>query len=201
MIVVGLTGSIAMGKSETARMFASLGVPVFDSDAAVHALYAKGGVAVEPVSEAFPGTVRDGAIDRTLLTAQLGEEPTRFAKLEGIVHPLVRTEQDRFLAVQREAGAAIAVLDIPLLFETGRDREVDCIVVVSAPPGIQRRRVLARPGMTPEKFERILSRQMPDEEKRARADFVVDTSQGLDHALAQVRDIADHLEARTKRHA
>ena len=193
MIVVGVTGSIAMGKSETARMFASLGVPVFDSYATVHALYAKGGVAVEPVAGVFPGAIRDGAVDRALLSRELGENPGCFAKLEAIVHPLVRAEQDQFLARHRTASHRLVVLDIPLLFETGRDKEVDRIVVVSAPGGVQRQRVLARPGMTAEKLERILARQMPDAEKRAHADFVVDSSQGFDHALAQVRAIVARL--------
>jgi dephospho-CoA kinase len=189
MKVVGLTGSIAMGKSETAKMFAELGVPVFDSDAAVHRLYARGGAAVAPVGHAFPGAVTDGAIDRAALSAMLAGDETLLPRLEAMVHPLVRAEQKRFLAECRIAGHKLAVLDIPLLFETGRETDVDAVVVVSAPAEIQRGRALARPGMTEAKLDAILARQMPDAEKRRRADFIVDSGQGLDHAFAQVRRI------------
>jgi len=191
MKVIGLTGSIAMGKSETARMFADLGVPVFDSDAAVHALYAQNGAAVEPVARLFPGAVKDGAIDRAVLSRLLTESPGRLAELEAVVHPLVRKAQDRFLADCRKQGAKLVVLDIPLLFETHRETEVDVVVVVSAPAEIQRARALARLGMTEEKLAAILKRQTPDAEKRRRADFIVDSSQGFDHARAEVRAIVE----------
>lgn len=193
MIVVGLTGSIAMGKTETAKMFRSLGVPVFDSDAEVHRLYEKGGEAVKTVGKLFPGAVADGAVDRGLLSKQVLENPAALKQLEEAVHPLVRKSQEAFLERSRASGEAIAVLDIPLLFETGREAEVDAVVVVSAPAEIQRQRVLKRPGMTPEKLDHILSRQVPDAEKRAKADYVVDTSKGLDYAAAQVRDIVANL--------
>jgi dephospho-CoA kinase len=194
VIVIGLTGSIAMGKSETARMFAQLSIPVCESDALVHALYASGGAAVGPVSQAFPNAMVNGAIDRERLSELLLGKPENFAKLEAIVHPLVRRAQDAFLAKCSADGAPLAVLDIPLLFETGRDRDVDKIVVVSAPADIQRARALARPGMTEEKLATILARQLPDAEKRRRADFVVDSSQGIDHALRQVEHIVFALK-------
>lgn len=186
MIVIGLTGSIAMGKSTAAGIFADMGVPVCDSDAVVHALYEKG---EKTVAAAFPDAVRDGKIDRTLLSRLLAEDEADFATLEAIVHPLVRRAQDEFLRRCREENEDLAVLDIPLLFETGRGQDVDKVVVVSAPAGVQRARALARPGMTEEKFESILKRQIPDAEKRRRADFVVDSSQGLDHARAAIRSI------------
>lgn len=193
MIVIGLTGSIGMGKTTTARMFARAGIPVSESDAIVHQLYDQGGAAVEPVAAAFPDVVRAGRVDRETLARHLGAHPRDFARLEAIVHPLVRAEQERFLDVARRGKARLAVLDIPLLFETGRDRDVDRIVVVSAPADVQRRRVLARPGMTEDRFAAILARQLPDSEKRARADFIVDSGKGLDHAQAQVRHIIDLL--------
>lgn len=201
MIVVGLTGSIAMGKSETARMFVRLGVPVCESDAVVHALYAKGGAAVEPIARAFPGTVVDDAIDRERLSNALFGKPENFARLEAVVHPLVRRAQDEFLERCQANGESLAVLDIPLLFETGRDRDVDRIVVVSAPAEVQRARALARPGMTEEKLATILARQLPDEEKRRRADFVVDSSQGLGCALTQVEQIVSALKRECGRNA
>jgi dephospho-CoA kinase len=193
MKVVGLTGSIAMGKSETAKMFAALGVPVFDSDAIVHRLYAQGGAAVAPVGRAFPGAIREGAVDRAALSAVLARDETLLSRLEAIVHPLVRAEQERFLAACRSEGHTLALLDIPLLFETGREKDIDAVVVVSAPADIQRARALARPGMTDVKLAAILGRQMPDAEKRRRADFIVDSGQGLDHAFAQVRRIVQSL--------
>lgn len=195
MKVIGLTGSIAMGKSETARIFAELGVPVFDSDAAVHALYAKNGAAVAPLREAFPKAIIDDAVDRKALSEILTREPQRLGELEAIVHPLVRRAQREFLKMHRAEGTALVVLDIPLLFETRRETEVDVTVVVSAPADIQRARALARPGMTPEKLETILARQMPDAEKRKRANFIVDSSQGLDHAKREVRHILKTLAA------
>jgi dephospho-CoA kinase len=194
MIVIGLTGSIGMGKTATARMFAEEGVPVSDSDAVVHQLYEKGGAAVAPIAEAFPDVVTDGEIDRQKLARHLAGHPDDFKKIEAIVHPLVRAEQENFLSQARRRKAPLAVLDIPLLFETGRYREVDKIVVVSAPQSVQRERVLARPGMTEEKFASILARQLPDAEKRARADFIVDSHRGFDHARAQVRRIIAELK-------
>jgi dephospho-CoA kinase len=193
MIVIGLTGSIGMGKSTVAAMFAEEGAPAFNSDDAVHALYAAGGAAVAPVSEAFPGVVRDGAIDRAALSAQVVNNEEAIARLERIVHPLVRRAQAAFLQASGDAGAEAVVLDIPLLFESGGTALVDKIVVVSAPPEIQRARVLGRPGMTEAKFEALLARQLPDAEKRARADFVIDTGGDFDATRAQVRAVLDAL--------
>lgn len=195
MKVIGLTGSIAMGKSETARMFAELGVPVFDSDTAVHELYAKDGPAVAPLRKAFPHAIVNDAVDRKALSGILTREPQRLAELEAIVHPLVRRAQEQFLARHRALKTPFVLLDIPLLFETRRERDVDVTVVVSAPADIQRARALSRPGMTPEKLATILARQMPDAEKRKRADFIVDSSQGLDHARNEVRHILQSLAA------
>lgn len=189
MLILGLTGSIGMGKSTTAAMFEAEGVPVYDSDAAVHALYAAGGAAVAPVEAAFPGVVVDGAIDRARLSAKVVGDPEALAKLEAIVHPLVGAHRIGFFEKAQAEGRDIVVLDVPLLFETGGQKSVDKVVVVSAPPEVQRARVLARPEMTPEKFDAILARQLPDAEKRARADFVIDTGQGVEHARAQVRDL------------
>jgi dephospho-CoA kinase len=191
MIIVGLTGSIGMGKTETGKLFAKLGVPVSDSDAIVHALYEKGGAAVKDIAKAFPQAVENGRVDRAVLGRMVTADPEKLRRLEEIVHPLVRAAQKRFIDENRDKK--VIVLDIPLLFETGRDKDVDRIVVVSAPADIQRARVLARKGMTEEKFAAILARQTPDAEKRARADFIVDTSQGLDHAERQVRAIVDQL--------
>jgi dephospho-CoA kinase len=187
MIVLGLTGSAAMGKSATAKMFADEGVPVFDADAAVHELYAD--AAVASVDAAFPGAAVGGRIDREKLAAKVLNNPDALKKLESIVHPLVRAAQDQFRADAERRGAAIAVLDIPLLFETGGDTRVDATVVVTAPADIQRSRLLDRPGMTAEKIEGMLARQMPDSEKRRRADFVIDTSRGFDVARTEVRNI------------
>lgn len=189
MIVLGLTGSIGMGKSTTSAMFEAEGAPVYDSDAAVHALYAAGGAAVAPVEAAFPGVVVDGAIDRAKLSARVVGDPEALAKLEAIVHPLVGADRIGFFQKAQAEGRDIVVLDVPLLFETGGQKSVDKVVVVTAPPEVQRARVLARPDMTPGKFEAILARQLPDAEKRARADFVIDTGQGLEHARQQVRDL------------
>jgi len=189
MILLGLTGSIGMGKTTTARMFADEGVPVHDSDATVHQLYARGGAAVGPIGEAFPHAVADGAVDRQALAAEVGRDPAALKRLEAIVHPLVARSRDAFLEQARNAGAEVAVLDVPLLFETGAHEALDAVVVVSAPDHLQRGRVLERPGMTPGKLQTLIARQAPDAEKRARADFVVDTGQGLDHARAQVRQI------------
>lgn len=191
MIVLGLTGSIGTGKSTTAEMFRSLGVPVHDADATVHALYRN--EAVGPVGEAFPGVVENGAVDRKALAAHLAARPEDFQRLEAIIHPLVRRSETVFLETQRAAGAPLVVLDIPLLFETGGDRRVDKTVVVSCDPETQRRRVLARPGMTEEKFAMLLARQIPDAEKRARADFVVNTDNGLEAAREQVEQLVERL--------
>ncbi len=189
MILLGLTGSIGMGKSTTTAMFADLGAVVWNADDAVHRLYAPGGEAVGPVGEAFPGVVVDGAVDRTRLAEALGKDDTAFRRLESIVHPLVAQGRAADLAAARTAGVKLAVLDIPLLFETGGDKGVDAVVVVTADPAIQAERVLARPGMTRERFDAILARQMPDAEKRARADFVIDTGRGLEAARAEVEAI------------
>jgi dephospho-CoA kinase len=187
MIRIGLTGSIGMGKSTTAGLFADEGIPVNDADAVVHALYR--GEAVEPVEAAFPGVVKDGAIDRAELARQLALQPHRFADLEAIVHPLVRQTEQHFLAEQERRGADMVLLDIPLLFESGAAERVDIIVVVTCDPQVQRQRVLARPGMTEDKFAMILSRQVPDADKRQKADFIIDTGHGLDEARKRVRAI------------
>jgi len=191
MMVLGLTGSIGMGKSTVAKMFAEEGAPFLDSDAVVHALYDRGGSGVAPVEAAFPGVARDGAIDRTLLSERVVGDADAIRRLEAIVHPLVRQAQAEFLKANIDAGVDVVVLDIPLLFESGGQALVHKVVVVSAPAEAQRARVLARPGMTTEKFEAILARQMPDAEKRARADFVIDTSGPLDATRAQVRAVLD----------
>ena len=193
MIVLGLTGSIGTGKSTTAAMFADLGVPVHDADRAVHDLYA--GEAVAPIAAAFPGAVRDGKVNRAALSEILRQAPERFGELEQIVHPLVREKEAAFLAHHREAGTPIVLLDIPLLFETGGAPRVDKVVVVTCDPAIQRQRVLARPGMTEEKFDLIRARQMADAEKRKRADFVVDSGHGLEPARLRVAEIIDTLNA------
>ncbi|MBX3511534.1 MAG: dephospho-CoA kinase [Hyphomonadaceae bacterium] len=193
MIIIGLTGSIGMGKSTVAKMFAEAGAPAFDSDAAVHALYAKGGAAVEPVGAAFPGSVRDGAIDRAELSRLVVDNPAALKRLEQLVHPLVRQAQVDFAEAQRAAGARVVVFDIPLLLEGKNADLVDKVVVVSAPADVQRARVLARPGMTEEKFAYLLSRQMPDAEKRDRADFVIDTGGDLESTRAQVAAVLDAL--------
>ena len=197
MFVLGLTGSLGMGKSTTARFFAEAGVPVHDADAVVHRLYE--GEAVGAIEAAFPGTTAAGKVDRDKLAARVFEDPGVLKRLEDIVHPLVRAAEQRLLAEAEARGEGIAVLDIPLLFETGGEARVDAVVVVSAPPQVQRSRVLERPGMTIEKLESILARQMPDAEKRRRADFVVDTSQGFEAARAQVRAILDAVATMAKR--
>jgi dephospho-CoA kinase len=197
MFILGLTGSLGMGKSTTARFFAEEGVPVHDADAVVHRLYE--GEAAAAIEAAFPGTTAGGKVDRTRLAARVLGDGAALARLEAIVHPLVQDAERRLVAEARSRGEKIAVLDIPLLFESGADRRVDAVVVVSAPPDVQRARVLERPGMTGEKLEAILARQMPDAEKRARADFVVDTSQGFDAARAQVRAILAAVATMPKR--
>ncbi|MNQ42609.1 Dephospho-CoA kinase [compost metagenome] len=189
MILLGLTGSIGMGKSTTGRMFADEGALVWDADAAVHRLYGRGGAAVEPLGQAFPGVVVDGAVDRIRLAEALGRDETAFKRLEAIVHPLVARDRAADLATARAEDVRLAILDIPLLFETGGEAFVDAVVVVTADPEVQAARVLARPGMTRDRFEAILARQTPDAEKRRRADFLVDTGRGLDAARDQVREI------------
>ncbi len=191
MIVLGLTGSIGMGKSTTAKMFAEAGVPVHDSDETVHRLYA--GKAAPLVEAAFPGTTQAGVVDRVKLAGQVLADPAALKRLEAIVHPLVRADADAFLAKHRAAGAPIAVLDIPLLFETGGRNRVDKVVVVTASPDIQRDRVLARPGMNEEKFAAILAKQVPDAEKRRQADFIIDTGQGFEAARKAVEAIVAEL--------
>ena len=197
MFILGLTGSLGMGKSTAARFFAEAGVPVHDADAVVHRLYE--GEAVDAIEAAFPGTTAGGKVDRNKLAARVLGDAAALQRLEAIVHPLVQEAERRLLAEAAATGDKIAVLDIPLLFETGGDRRVDAVVVVSAPPDVQRARVLERPGMTIEKLESILSKQMPDAEKRRRADFVVDSSQGFESARAQVRAILDAVAKMPKR--
>jgi dephospho-CoA kinase len=198
--LVGLTGSIGMGKTETARMFTRLGIPVYDADAAVHRLYEPGGAAVEEIGRAFPGSVSNGRVDRGRLGAMVADNADAFRTLEAIVHPLVAREQQKFLLACAERGADMVVLDIPLLFETGGHARMDAVVVVSAPGHIQRERVLERPGMTDEKLKAILAKQMPDAEKRAQAHFVVETDKGLGHAFEQVRAIVKALQERKAKH-
>jgi dephospho-CoA kinase len=189
VIVLGLTGSIGMGKTTTAGLFAEEGAWVHDADQAVRELYGPGGAAVGPVEAAFPGAAGPAGIDRQALSRQVAGDPEALKRLEAIVHPLVARSRDEFVGQARAAGAEVVVLDVPLLFEAGQAQEVDAVVVVSAPHHVQRRRVLERPGMTAETFEALLARQMPDAEKRARADFVVDTSKGIEAARGEVRRI------------
>ncbi len=189
MIVLGLTGSIGMGKSATAQMFREGGLPVYDADAAVHALYAQGGAAVEPVEAAFPGVSADGAIDRSLLRDRVIGQAQAMARLERIVHPLAAAAQIAFREEAEAAGAPCVVLDVPLLYETGGDRACDYVAVVTAPSALQAERVLSRAGMTQSAFEAILAKQTPDAEKRARADFVISTGFGFDFARAHVEAI------------
>ena len=187
MRIIGLTGSIGMGKSTTMQLFAEQGVPVYDADAAVHAVYS--GEAVPVVEAAFPGTTADGKVDRQKLSAKVLGNPEALKKLEQIVHPLLGSHRQKFLADAEKAKAPIVVMDVPLLFETGGEKRMDAVVVVSAPADVQRARVLARENMTVEKLDAILARQTPDAEKRKRADFVVDTSAGLDPVRTRIRDI------------
>jgi dephospho-CoA kinase len=196
MIIIGLTGSIGMGKSTTARMFAEAGLAVNDADAVVHDLYRS--EAVEPIGEAFPGSVADGRVDRQELARQLAADPARFKDLEAIVHPLVRQRETEFVKTRKAAGDDMIVLDIPLLFEVGGENRVDVVVVVTCEPRIQRERVLARPGMTVEKFELILARQVPDQVKRQKADFLIDTGQGMEAAGTRVHEIIAALRAGRK---
>ena len=193
MINIGLTGSIGMGKSTTLAMFEAEGVPVYDADAEVHRIYAKGGAAVEPLEAAFPGVVLGGAVDRTLLSERVVGKPDQMDRLNRIVWPLLGAGRSAFVNKAQADQAPIVVFDIPMLFETGGQRNMDVSVLVSAPADQQRERVLARDGMTPEKFEAILARQMPDAEKRELADYIIDTSRGFEPAQAQVRDILKRL--------
>lgn len=192
-LLIGITGSIGMGKTETAKLFGEFGFPVYDSDATVHRLYGPCGDAVEPIEKAFPGSTLEGQVNRPALMAQLQSDKDGFARLEAIVHPLVAQKQREFVVKAAADGAEMAILDIPLLFETGGDRRVDVVVVASAPALVQRNRALARPGMTAAKFETILGRQMPDSEKCFLADYVVETGSGLEKARAQVRKIVAEL--------
>ncbi len=187
MFILGLTGSIGMGKTTTARLFAEEGVPVHDSDAAVHALYE--GEAVAAIEQAFPGTTASGRVDRQGLAAKVVNDAAALKRLESIVHPLVRQCETKFLEAARARGESVVVLDIPLLYETGGEKRVDAVVVVTAPAEVQRKRVLERPGMTPDKFAGLLEKQVPDAQKRARADFIVDSGHGVEPAREQVRQI------------
>lgn len=189
MLTLGLTGSIGMGKSTTAAMFREAGLPVYDADAAVAEIYVKGGAAVEPLEAAFPGVTRDGAVDREALRQAVLGNDEAMARLNAIVHPLIGQSRLKFFAEATASGADLVVLDIPLLYETGGQANMDAVVVVSAPADQQRERVLARPGMTPERLDDILRRQLPDAEKRARADFVIDTGRGLEAARQQVEEV------------
>lgn len=192
MFIIGLTGSIGMGKTTAAGFFAAAGVPVHDADAVVHRLYE--GKAVSLIEAAFPGVTAAGKVDRAKLGARITGDPTALKRLEAIVHPLVRQEEEKFLADAARRGAPVVVLDIPLLIETGGHERVDAVVTVSAPASVQRERVLSRPGMTDEKFDALIARQMPDAVKRAHADFVIDTSQDLDVARAQVMAVLDAVK-------
>ena len=187
MIILGLTGSIGMGKSTTAKLFVEAGVPVYDADATVHSLYE--GEAAPAIEAAFPGSTVGGKVDRTRLSAQVVHDPAAMRRLEQIVHPMLGASRQKFLEDAERSGAPVAVVDVPLLFETGGEKRVDAVVVVTTSPDIQRERILARDNMTAEKLDAILARQLPDAEKRKRADFVVDTSHGLDPVRGLIRDI------------
>ncbi len=187
MIILGLTGSIGMGKSTTAKLFAEAGVPVYDADATVHRLYE--GEAVPAIEAAFPGTTVNGKVDRALLSARVVHDPAAIKRLEAIVHPMLGASRQKFLDDAERSGAPVALVDVPLLYETGGEKRVDAVVVVTTTPENQRQRILARDNMTEEKLDAILARQLPDAEKRKRADFVVDTSHGLDPVRARIRDI------------
>jgi dephospho-CoA kinase len=187
MIILGLTGSIGMGKSTTAKLFAEAGVPVYDADATVHLIYE--GEAAPAVEAAFPGTTVDGKVDRARLSAKVVHDPAAMKQLEQIVHPMLRAYHQKFLDDAEQSGAGVAVVDVPLLYETGGEKRVDAVVVVTTSPDIQRQRILSRDNMTGEKLDAILARQLPDAEKRKRADFIVDTSHGLEPVRARIRDI------------
>ena len=187
MVILGLTGSIGMGKSTTAKLFAEAGVPVYDADATVHMLYE--GEAVPAIEAAFPGTTVDGKVDRNMLSARVVHDPAAIKRLEQIVHPMLGASRQKFLDDAERSGAPVAVVDVPLVFETGGEKRVDAVVVVTTTPELQRQRILARDNMTSEKLDAILARQLPDAEKRRRADFVVDTSDGTDPVRLRIRDI------------
>jgi dephospho-CoA kinase len=199
MIVLGLTGSIGMGKSTTAKLFVEAGAPVYDADATVHQIYQ--GEAAPVIEAAFPGTTVDGKVDRTKLSAKVVHDPAAMKRLEALVHPMLRAHHQRFLDDAERSGAPVAVVDIPLLFETGGEKRVDAVVVVTTSPEIQRERILTRDNMTAEKLDYILARQMPDTEKRKRADFVVDTSHGLDPVRERIRDILAEAATMPRRRA
>jgi dephospho-CoA kinase len=199
MFLLGLTGSMGMGKSTTAKLFAEAGVPVYDADATVHKVYEN--EAVPAIEVAFPGTTTSQGVDRKKLSAAVVNNPEAMKRLETIVHPMLRSHQQEFLASAEAGGAAVAVLDVPLLFETGGDKRVDAVVVVTTSPEVQRERILARADMTPDKLDAILARQMPDADKRARADFLVDTSHGLEPVRARIADILAEVARMPKRRA
>ena len=199
MLVLGLTGSIGMGKSTTAKLFAEAGVPVYDADAVVHELYE--GEAAPAIEAAFPGTTADGKVDRAKLSARVVHDPAAMKQLEEIVHPMLGASRRKFFEAAEASGAPVVVVDVPLLFETGGEKRVDAVVVVTASPELQRERVLARGTMDDEKLDSILARQMPDAEKRKRADFVVDTSHGLDPVRERIRDILDQAVKMPRRRA
>jgi dephospho-CoA kinase len=199
MLILGLTGSIGMGKSTTAKLFAEAGVPVYDADATVHQLYE--GEAVPAIEAAFPGTTADGKVDRKRLSARVVHDPAAIRQLEQIVHPMLGASRQKFFDEAERSGAPVAVVDVPLLFETGGEKRVDAVVVVTTSPENQRARILARGTMTSEGLDAILARQLPDAEKRKRADFVVDTSHGLDPVRAQIRDILAKVVKMPRRRA
>ena len=195
MLLVGLTGSIGMGKSKSAELFEAEGLPVYDADASVHALYEKGGAAVAPLADFFPEAIQDGAVDRTILGQLVLNDSEKLKKLESIVHPLAGQIQKEFLELQEASGKQAVILDIPLLLEKNADGLVDVVVVVSTNPEVQKKRVLERPGMTEEKFLSILNKQMPDAEKREKADFVVDSTISVADAHQQIKDIIEKLDS------
>ena len=199
MLILGLTGSIGMGKSTTAKLFEEAGVPVYDADATVHKLYE--GEAVPAIEAAFPGTTADGKVDRQKLSARVVHDPAAMRQLEHIVHPMLGASRQKFFEEAERSGVPVAVLDVPLLFETGGEKRVDAVVVVTTSPENQRERILARGTMTNEALDAILGRQLPDAEKRKRADFVVDTSHGLDPVRAQIKDILAAVVKMPKRRA
>jgi dephospho-CoA kinase len=201
VILLGLTGSIGMGKSTTAAMFRDAGVPVYDADAAVHEAYARGGACVEPLRAAFPGVVKDDAVDREALRQAVLGDPEALQRLNGIVHPIIGALRQRFFDEAAARGADLVVMDIPLLFETGGDARMDAVAVVTAPPELQRERVLQREGMTPERLDAILAQQTPDAEKRARADFIIDTGRGLEPVRRQVAEILEVMRDPVRRPA
>src|ERR1700723_1054519 len=199
MKILGLTGSIGMGKSTTAKLFAEAGVPVYDADATVHRVYE--GEGVPAIEAAFPGTTADGKVDRARLSAKVVHDPAAIQRLEQIVHPMLRSYHQKFLEEAEQAGAPVVVMDVPLLFETGGEKRVDAVVVVTTAPELQRERIMARGTMTAETLDAILARQLPDAEKRRRADFVVDTSHGLDPVRARIRDILAEVVKMPQRRA